>query len=828
MENEREQIYLAALLHDIGKFYQRIDTGDISTSKYLGDIAQKAQLFCPSRETGGQYIHKHVLWTARFIEEYCQAFQKQRNEEVDSLLYLAACHHLAESQLSALGKIIKKADHLSSGMDRDSEKAFLDDEDENTQWEAYKNKRMSSILEFVKTSPQQKASYYLPVHQMQLSKTSIFPKKEYSEAPDYEKLWRGFIGELESIQTGSFSAFGDTLLSLMFKYTACIPASTVHFQDVSLYDHSRTTGALAVCLYDYQQAGCDNESPFLLVGGDLSGIQPYIYQIVSKFAGKNLKGRSFYLRLLSDAVVRYILKELELFQAHVIYNSGGSFYLLAPNTPAAKDKLERCISTIEEKLFATHSNTLYMAIDWVELSEDELMHKKGHLQDAWKRLFEKRDRKKSCKFAKQIENQYEQFFEPWGGNTLRDRITGEEFGVDEKKIPFEGGYIRPLNNVQIKLGKALRETECIVVINGEASCLIGEVSICPVNLGFTYYFLNAREFKEKAKHLESITSQVTVITLNGKNGNCDFLHSSTKEINNSKILEFYGGNEWEEQTFEDMCHPDEEGAFSRLGVLRMDVDNLGTIFQEGINPGKATLSRYAALSRSLDIFFSGYLNTIWREKAPKQSLIIYSGGDDLFIIGSWKEVICLAKQIREDFREFTCNNSAFSLSGGVAIVQKKFPIMKGAEESALEEGLAKKHKNGKNKNSISFMDMPLNWEKEFPAVETLKNVLLKAADDEILPKSFLSKIMMHCANADLKDHKIGNFKTYWMMAYDLGRMKERMKKDEQITRLIDNCQTEVCGTTSSLNGKSIQTNYHPLELWNFACRWAELEYRTDK
>lgn len=35
MDTLREKVYLAALLHDIGKFYQRADTGSVRGSKYL-------------------------------------------------------------------------------------------------------------------------------------------------------------------------------------------------------------------------------------------------------------------------------------------------------------------------------------------------------------------------------------------------------------------------------------------------------------------------------------------------------------------------------------------------------------------------------------------------------------------------------------------------------------------------------------------------------------------------------------------------------------------------------------------------------------------------
>ncbi len=66
-----------------------------------------------------------------------------------------------------------------------------------------------------------------------------------------------------------------------------------------------------------------DQKPFLLVGGDLSGIQKYIYGIIARGAAKNLKGRSFYLQLLIDNIVNFLIKELELFDANIIYKTGG-------------------------------------------------------------------------------------------------------------------------------------------------------------------------------------------------------------------------------------------------------------------------------------------------------------------------------------------------------------------------------------------------------------------------------------------------------------------------------------------------------------------------
>ena len=248
-------------------------------------------------------------------------------------------------------------------MDRNSSENMKDLQDEQeTSWDAFKKKRMIPILQTIGNEGKEGTWMHLPVGKMNLTKAN-FPKTDFSEVPDYENLWNEFIGEFKFIQANTYRAFSETLLNLLYKYTSTVPSSTIDFPDVSLYDHLKTTAALAVCLYDFQQEEMNGQSSFLLIGADFSGIQSYIYQIVSKYAGKNLKGRSFYLRILSDAVVRFLLKELCLFQANVVYNSGGGFYILAPNTSFVREKLEKAvkkafppefINRVDEQVFFNH------------------------------------------------------------------------------------------------------------------------------------------------------------------------------------------------------------------------------------------------------------------------------------------------------------------------------------------------------------------------------------------------------------------------------------------------------------------------------------------
>ena len=835
----RNHVYLAAMLHDIGKFYQRADTGSVATSKYLSEMGKNERDFCPLYN--GQYSHKHVLWTAQFIQDFSSVFDNlleghDISDKRDNLLNLAAGHHLSKEQLTKLGQVIKEADCLSSGMDREDSSALRDDQDE-LNWDSFKKKRMVPILETIGKGNSVRIElseqwHHLPVRRLQLMKDT-FPKESFKESPDYAQLWKEFIGEFKFIQANTYHAFSETLLNLLYKYTVAIPSSTINFPDISLYDHLKTTAALALCLYDLMESGENPSERFLLIGADFSGIQSYIYQIVSKYAGVNLKGRSYYLRLLSDSVVRYLLKSLQLNQANVVYNSGGSFYLIAPNTTTVNSNLKKAINEINQKIFDSHKTSLFVAIDSVPLSDDALMHRNGcSLNQVWTNLFDKRDLKKKSRYSSIIKDNYSLFFNPIliGGETPRDRITGEEFDSNEPILSEK--QLTPLKKItkdQILLGRMLRDYEVMVVSEGEIPYWKDRHPVEPAGLGFFYYFLKRTDLEKMKDQLRASADKVTVVTPNGEKGNCDFM-GRVDGIDNIYALEFYGGNEIVTErvpSFEELCEKHySDGAFKRLGVLRMDVDNLGHIFQSGLTPERASLSRYASLSRSFDFFFSGYLNTIWHETSPKKSLIIYSGGDDVFLVGSWEVTIELAKRIKMDFSEYCCDNPEFSISGGISIVPSKFPIMKAADLSAQEESRAKNHQVGNNsKNSLSILGMALNWDEEFEAVESLKDDIVNMSVDDELKKSFISKILSHTMNANIEKHKITSYKTYWMLTYDIGRMKERTKKVET-RQFLDLCINDICKNAKSLKGQHLNTEYHALELWALACRWAELELRT--
>ena len=82
--------------------------------------------------------------------------------------------------------------------------------------------------------------------------------------------------------------------------------------DISIFEQFKAVVSLSHCI-------SSKSDHVLLITGDIQGIQTMVYTISSKGALKTLKGRSLYLQLLNDAIVRAILRELKLPWACVIY-----------------------------------------------------------------------------------------------------------------------------------------------------------------------------------------------------------------------------------------------------------------------------------------------------------------------------------------------------------------------------------------------------------------------------------------------------------------------------------------------------------------------------
>jgi CRISPR-associated protein Csm1 len=297
----------------------------------------------------------YLTFIARAIQRLATRFDKQD---------LLNDFHLLQDELVAdYAPIIDEAESLASGIYNQERSIDIP------------ATSMTSMLAFIGNS--ECGMFHYTPKVVSLTK-DCFPKKGKEQKAGETHFVNQLQANIKNLQKDNPHVLADNLLQLLYRYASFIPANG-QSPDVSLYDQTRVASAIGICLYDtLKEQPLNPEKPMLLIGADFSGIQSYIYQIVSKHAGKNLKGRSFYLRLLSDAVLGCLIKRLNLYNANIIYDSGGCFYLLAPNTRTVKDAFEDAVGYIEKQMFQSHQTSLYVAIECIEVSKEEI----GNLSSA--------------------------------------------------------------------------------------------------------------------------------------------------------------------------------------------------------------------------------------------------------------------------------------------------------------------------------------------------------------------------------------------------------------------------------------------------------------
>ena len=709
-----------------------------------------------------------------------------------------------------------------------------------------------------------KTNMHYPIKPLSLKRESIFPTTAQESSQTIKDLWSDLDKEITKLNNLNLerNAHNETLFFLLKKYTSQIALNKNH-SHLSLFELIKLRAAIANALNqvpNYGQSNC----PLIMFCADLSGIQDFLYNIAKSKAAKSLKGRSFYLQLLINTVVEKIItkanvQNIKLSWGQVVYASGGKLFMLLPNTEDMKNVLTEVEKEYLTHLFEHHRNELYVCMERIEWGYDNNMQlwvdgncdtEKQHIGDLWKELIDKTAKKKQQKFKNQLITQFDDFFRPiTEGGDANDSsaykvcaVTGEKISeTNENQINLnydfeekESIWVTPLVLQQSKLGKKLKFARYYSYDSEDKKGEDGNT----IGLGVCYYLQQS-----------IFTSNNTSIrAINDTN----FLVNATRNSNAAVGFLFYGGNKqpqiedrnargnkyWREKTYEELAgfeESDDKGkGFKRLGVLRMDVDGLGGMFAgHGDNSPKPSMKdapscnnlvAYATLSAQLDLFFSGYLNTLRNQESYQDWInILYSGGDDLFIVGRWDLCIEFAELIRNEFRLFLGNSNEPSISGGLALVGAKFPISKAADLADEAEKAAKKF-NNKQKNAFCFLNETVSWEDEFEFVKNTKNQLVTFVNNNELSNSFLQKLQLYKTIKDshLSNNQPTNTPDYsfkWHTAYQIGRIRQQ-NKDKMSKELTDFIDRQLKQDLFCSNRK--------YDLYALAARWSELEIRQQK
>ena len=850
---------VAGLLHDIGKFWQRADLlwkESENLEKSKGIIQQ----ICPSRPDGNPG-YQHVIWTYAFFDKYYSKFKRcglaDESMKMEQLINLASYHHKPSTPDQGL---ITLADICSSGLDRSNNNVIA--KNPEWSWDKYKSKPFVSPFAVFLRAEGNAIDLAYPAKKMAIGER-IFPDAatQIDNKQFYPELWKEFEDEFSKLPDANAESFIFSLYHLLKKYTSYIPASTQDFPESSLFEHMKTTGAFAHCFAAYKEEFPDafgNENrvsnigkdhyPIKLFCGDISGIQSFIYNITNKAAAKSLKGRSFYVQLLAESISQEILTDCGCSLINQVYAAGGKFYLILPNTTSVNNAIKEYRPRLEKELWEEFAGQLSVNMEGINFSfvlggERPAISIEGEevtidIGALWKKLSDKTSAQKRKRFANVFMDSFEQptsLFDAigLGGDISVCSVSGLEVlqskMIKLSKQDIEQGddsdiSIAPFVQKQINIGRDLYEHKFLVELI-KASPKGYEAGISSkwnmLEKGDT---ANQQHIKNwiRTDHEDEIKFRPDGFTPHEDNGLGWRLYGgSSMAIKNGKPA-----------TFEEISKQSDDDKGSRLGVLRMDVDNLGDLFMKGFPENKRSFSALATLSSMLDMYFSGHLNYIRNNEKYKDRInIVYSGGDDVFAVGRWSELIDFAADIRFGFKKFVGERDDISLSGGIVMVGPKFPIAKAAELAGEAEELAKNFKIVKNtnqniiesdnqmpdKNAFTLFGISLSWQHDWYFVVQFKNDLIQwVFSDEIISKGLLMKLF------DYHDqYARGEPDWQWNSAYTLARMKSRDNHTKNA--ILD--KIKILLYTGNYNNQFPNISFDTVIA---AARWAEWEIKQLK
>ncbi|MGC8791486.1 MAG: type III-A CRISPR-associated protein Cas10/Csm1 [Desulfurella sp.] len=760
-----ELISLAALLHDIGKISQRAEI----------PIENKYNLEEYAPEKDGHYSYKHAAYTAEFLDWFVKEFKIESENEKTNLVNIASYHHKDIDE--PFCKLIKYADHLASGFERTPQKEKSD----------YIKEQLISIFSSVSINNNQKNDYTFSLKPLSFD---IEPQLKSENTPkDYEVLFNGLKADLQKLKgIENFDIFYDGLNYLLEKYAWCVPSSSFEVKaDISLYDHLRVSAAFAAALYKYfEQSGKilqpdDTTSAFALIQGDFSGIQNFIFSKQgesNKFAAKILRARSFFVSLSTELVAYKIYKKLGLTKASVVMNAGGKFTILSHNAKDLKNIINEITDEVNNEFLKLNYGQTRFAIAHIELCGSDFLIDKNDKKSKFSQRYDELVKKLEEKKLKPVIKNF--VFEDYL-DSIKDGGICRICGNHPANLDTEDTPICEVCYRMKKIGENLVKNKFFAITTNETSSSI------PI---FSNYHL---VFENKAENLKNALLAFEIGLEDefrgfAKSKIAAYVPRLTQdEIDKYKDLDDVQGlKEYDIKPFsaiaKDAIKNDKGSDF--LGVLKADVDNLGLIFARGFGEN-VSISKTVSLSRMLDFFFTGWLQN--EIKTNFRSIYtVFSGGDDLFLIGPFNQIIELAKKINEHLRQYT-KNEDFHLSCGIYFAKDKVPVYQMARQA---EEILKKSKEIDGKNAITLFDRPMKWERFNEIMEIdLYNIFGK---DKYISEGFKYSLFTYLEM--IEKAQTSYFKTrdlLWkpLLIYNIYRnvsnLKSKEEKDFAIKNLLN-------------------------------------------
>jgi len=530
--------------------------------------------------------------------------------------------------------------------------------------------------------------------------------------------------------------------------------------------------------YDYdkiKRLTSDEElgSDLLLISGDFWGIQKFIFDgITTSKASKILRSRSAMVQLITYAVVDRIKKEFK--GSDTLLFGAGKFMILAKNedrygiggfspekdeAKAVVSKLDKVQKELDSYFLKSFFGQNGFILSSQKITKDKLTNQKESMEEDLDALSRDNERKKLNKFDLLNCSDSDILIDQLKEITITDNTSCkfcnkriETNRVDEETKACKVCFY------QIELGKKLTKNRYVSIFNSSKLEIKENIEI--IKFGNIYYYASF------SNDLNNLKGEVFDIS---SDKFFDYpkwsLNSYVNKYDNNEIISFSA-------YLNEDNREDGKVISSGLMALKADIDKLGDTFRELY---KEDFKKFNRLSREVEFFFSDYITSLLEDK---NIYTVFAGGDDLFIIGEYQEIVQIAKDIRTEFLKFSLGKTKISM--GLVMFKPTTPITFVSDMADKAEKRAKIERD-----SIDIFGVSMKFE-EFTKIENdfkeVTDFLEKENDDKT---SFYYRIIELCDMKSNIKQDIRNAMWKSKLNYLFRRNVKREYNDSRIFNLLN-------------------------------------------
>lgn len=489
----------------------------------------------------------------------------------------------------------------------------------------------------------------------------------------------------------------------------------------------------------------------LLISGDFWGIQKFIFDgVTTSKASKILRSRSAMVQLITYAVVDRVR---ELFEgSEALLFGAGKFMVLAKNENLHKiDEIQQELDSYFLKNFFGQNGFI---ISTSTTTKNKLLNQKDMEEDLLA-LGADNDDKKFNKFdLLNVEDDavvHNIFNEAQKDDAICEFCSKrvKTYKVDDTKaceVCFN----------EIELGKQLSKKSYVTIFSSDK--LESKDNVRIITLGSKHYY---------AKFEDEVT-----------------LQGDSFDISSEPYFDY---SKWSLKSYVPMDNNSEIKDFSTLAegssglmALKADIDKLGDTFRELY---KEDFRKFNRLSREVEFFFSDYITSLVAKR--ENIYTVFAGGDDLFLIGEHKEIVALAKEIRNEFYKFSLEKTTISM--GLVMFKPSTPI---TFVSTMADEAEKRAKaitvDGKDRDGIDIFGVAMKYGEFIEIENDFNDVVHYLESNHVDTTTFYYRLIELCDMKQNINQDIRNAMWKSKLNYIFRRNIDKSNNDTKIFTLLSN------------------------------------------